>query len=359
MTSALRVLDLGTVSVPRSQAVYHGVASVMGDDDLPVLTLASPEKPYVCIGLHQDLEAEVDQAYCRSAGLPVLRRHVGGGAVYLDRDQLFFHFIYPRAEAPGRVADIYQRFAAPVVATYQSLGIAARLRPINDIHVEGRKIGGMGAAQIGDATVLVGSFMFDFDVATMARCLKVPSEKFRDKLHSTLTDYITTIRRELGRTLPREEVIATFRREIAARLDVQPQSDGLRPREEAAVVDWERQLLDPEWLEQPGRRRFAEGVKITGGVSLGEGVHKAAGGLIRARLLSRDGHIADLDISGDFTCIPASGVSELCRRLRGEDLAGDLAAAIGGYLQQLDLDLPGVTAQDLAAGITAAFKPAD
>jgi len=182
----LRVLDLGLVSAPRSQALFHGIASVMRAGDDPVLTLVSPERPYVCIGMHQDVVAEVDEAYCRDAGLPVLRRHVGGGAVYLDHNQLFFHFIYPVNKAPRRVTDLYAHFVAPVLATYQALGIAARLRPINDIHVNDRKIGGTGAAQIGDATIFVGSFMLDFDVETMARCLKVPSEKFRDKLRGTL-----------------------------------------------------------------------------------------------------------------------------------------------------------------------------
>ena len=44
------------------------------------------------------------------------------------------------------------------------------------------QLGGTGAASIAEATVMVGSFMFDFDTQTMVHCLKVPSEKFRDKL---------------------------------------------------------------------------------------------------------------------------------------------------------------------------------
>ena len=62
-------------------------------------------------------------------------------------------------------------FIEPVVRTYRELGVQADYRPINDIHVAGRKIGGTGAASIGEATVMAGSFMFDFDTATMAKCL--------------------------------------------------------------------------------------------------------------------------------------------------------------------------------------------
>ena len=111
---------------------------------------------------------------------------------------MFFHFMYPRAKAPEYAVNLYPMFIEPAVRTYRQLGVDAEYRPINDIQVAGRKIGGTGAASIGEATVMVGSFMFDFDTATMARCLKVPSEKFRDKLKTTLDDYMTTMAKELA-----------------------------------------------------------------------------------------------------------------------------------------------------------------
>ncbi|MDE1897710.1 MAG: lipoate--protein ligase family protein [Xanthomonadaceae bacterium] len=357
MSLALRVLDLGSVPVVRSQAVYHGIAEAMRAGDDPVLTLVSPDAPYVCIGMHQDVAAEVDEEYCRQAGLPILRRQVGGGAVYLDRNQLFFHFISPRETVPRRVTDIYAFHVAPVLAAYQALGIPARLRPINDIHVNDRKIGGTGAAQIGDATVFVGSFMLDFDTATMARCLKVPSEKFRDKLRSTLQDYITTIRRELGQVPPRETLTTLFRLHVARHFGAALRDDKLRPEEEAAIVAWEQKLQTTDWLRQPGTRRVPEGIKITGGMHLGEGVHKAPGGLLRVCLLSRDDRVAEAHISGDFTCLPASGIETLSGALAGMDLRDDLPTRIDPLMTSLGLDMPGVTALDLATALHNAHRP--
>ena len=92
----LRVLDFGFVSALRSQAVYHGVADTITPDGEPVLTLVNPDTPYVCVGVHQEIGKEVDEAFCAANGLPVYRRHVGGGAVYLDRNIA--------ALAPGAVA---------------------------------------------------------------------------------------------------------------------------------------------------------------------------------------------------------------------------------------------------------------
>ncbi len=82
------------------------------------LILLSPASPYVCIGFHQNVEQEVDLAFCREQGIPVFRREVGGGAVYLDGGQLFFQLVLraddPRVPAPREV--FYRTFLAPVVA---------------------------------------------------------------------------------------------------------------------------------------------------------------------------------------------------------------------------------------------------
>ena len=355
MSSPLRVIDVGSVSAVRSQAVYHGVADAMAADGTPVLTLATPAEPYVCIGLHQSLEAEVDTGYCRRAGLPILRRYVGGGAVYLDSQQLFFHFIWPAARAPRGVSALYAHFVRPVLGAYRALGIPACLRPINDIHVHGRKIGGTGAAQIGAATVFVGSFLLDFDTAAMARCLRVPSEKFRDKLRSSLEDYMTTIRRELGSVPARQSIVAALLAAVRDEFGLAPGADALRAGEQAAVADWEARLLDPEFLQQAQRRRVAAAVKITGGVHLAESVYKAPGGLLRARVLYREGRLQDLDLSGDFTCFPASGIAALARALRGAAVDASLEALIDGHMRALGLDMPGVEPAHLAAALRQAL----
>jgi lipoate-protein ligase A len=349
------VLDFGYVPAIRSQAVYHGVARTITAQSDPVLTLVNPEDPYVCVGVHQEVAKEVDEAFCKSAGLQIIRRHVGGGAVYLDRNQMFFHFMFPRDKAPQFAANLYPRFIEPAVRTYRELGVAAEYRPINDIQVSGRKIGGTGAASIGEATVMVGSFMFDFDTETMSRCLKVPSEKFRDKLKQTLDDYMTTMSRELTSLPERETVKQRFLHHCAAVLAVEPAEDDPTARELQAIEDYEKALSDPAWTYRKGKRWSEMGIKISERTHLGEGSHKARGGLIRAHLLSRDDSVEDLVLSGDFTCLPEDGVEALGERLRGAELDQDkLTRAVEAAIVDLSLDLPGVEAGDLATAIMAA-----
>lgn len=351
----LRVLDFGLVPALRSQAIYHGLAETVGPHSDPILSLVSPATPYVCVGMHQDIGKEVDESYCAAQGLPVYRRHVGGGAVYLDQNQLFTHFVFPRNKAPDNAAQLYPMFIEPVVRTYREMGIPAAYRPVNDIQVEGRKIGGTGAASIGDATVMVGSFMLDFDTATMSKCLKVPSEKFRDKLRQTLDDYMTTMVKQLGAMPDRADLKARFLRHCADVLGMEPVLDQPTDAELAAIERAEVELADPEWADVQHRKLVAMGVKISAGTHLTESAYKAPGGLIRASLLDRDGVVADLVLSGDFTCLPPSGVDDLAVALRGTPLdAGALAAAADATIAGMKIELPGITGADIAAAVMAA-----
>ncbi|MBC7281432.1 lipoate protein ligase C-terminal domain-containing protein [Hoeflea sp.] len=353
----LRVLDFHRVSALRSQAVYHGIAETITETSDPVLCLVSPETPYVCVGMHQEIGKEVDEAFCAEKGIPIYRRHVGGGAVYLDENQLFTHFIYPRRKVPEFAINLYPMFIEPVVRTYQALGVNASYRPINDIQVDGRKIGGTGAASIGEATLMVGSFMYDFDTATMARCLKVPSEKFRDKLRQTLDDYMTTMAKELPTPPERAKLKALFLANCADVLGVEPVEDQPTAEEWAAIERAEVALTDPAWTNLQGRKLVELGVKISEGTHLTESMHKAPGGLIRVHLLGRDGKIGNLMISGDFTCLPPDGVDRLTTELTGVELSKDaIAEAAEAAMKALHVEMPGVSGADLATAVMAAAE---
>jgi lipoate---protein ligase len=353
-TVRLRVIDLGLVSALRSQAAWYGIAKRLGRSDDPVLTLCEPAEPYVCIGLNQDAGLELDRDFCAANGIGILRRRLGGGAVLLDSRQLIFHFIVPEHVAPRRPEQIYPHFIEPVLRTYRDFGIDARYRPLNDIHVDGRKIGGTAAALIGEAAVLGGMFLFDFDGAVMARCLRVPSEKFRDKLCAGLEDYVTSMRRLLGEAPPRGAVAASFVAHARCRLGLAAAAAAARPDEMAAIAAEERHLVDPQWLGRVGRKLVPAGVKLAAGVHLTEGRHKAPGGLLRARMLETDGAIAELELSGDVDCRPAAGLAALARHLRGARLDDPrLAERIASLMARLGVEAPGMSAGDVAAVIAA------
>ncbi len=114
----IRVIDAGNLSPARSQAIYHGVAHAWTDSTPDTILLVTPDRPYFCIGYHQDLDRELDADFCARHGIPVVRRELGGGAVYLDRNQLFVQWVMARDLLPAAIEESFRRFAAPLIATY-------------------------------------------------------------------------------------------------------------------------------------------------------------------------------------------------------------------------------------------------
>jgi lipoate-protein ligase A len=351
---SIRLLDLGDVAPLRSQTVYHAVAYAMTEQSLDTIILVSPTQPYVCIGYHQDLEKEVDLAYCQAHGLPVVRREVGGGAVYLDNGQVFAQWIFHPGQLPGNLEERFALYMQPLVETYQALGIDAYQRPINDIHVGGKKIGGTGAAQMGPVEVVVGSLMFTFDKAVMARVLKVPSEKMRDKVFESLEQYMTTMSEQLETVPDRKLVKQLYVQKSAAALGAEIVPGAWTAEEEAAAVELDARFTSDEWLYQKGGLRQA-GVKIHEDVRVVEGAFKAPGGLIRVTGRLRAGRIDDLTFSGDFTLLPASAVGALEQAVRGLDVRREaLAARLQEVYQALGIRSPGVTPDHFAEAVVSA-----
>ncbi|MCX2726786.1 lipoate--protein ligase [Thermomicrobium sp. 4228-Ro] len=352
----LRVVDLGLVSPVRSQSVYHAVGYAFHRETPPTILLVSTTSPYVSIGFHQDAEREVDLTYCQREGLPVIRREVGGGAVYLDHNQVFTQWIFPRDLVPLRLEERFAWYVRPLIETYRQWGIDATWRPINDIHVRGRKIGGTGAASIGEAEILVGSLMLDFDTQRMSRVLKVASEKMRDKLFESLEEYMTTMRRELGTLPDRDAVVHTYLECCAAWLGAELEVGSLTPDEEAIAAELDERFASEEWLYQKGGLR-QPGITIQADVRLHEAALKVPGGLIRVIVRTHRGRIDDVSISGDFTLLPALGLAAIEQALRGlRARREELAARVREVYRALGLQSPGVSADDFAAAVMLALE---
>ena len=66
--------------------------------------------------------------------------------MFLDNGQLFTQWIFHKEDLSASLEERFKLYIDPLVATYQELGINATHRPINDVHVEGKKIGGTGVA---------------------------------------------------------------------------------------------------------------------------------------------------------------------------------------------------------------------
>ena len=342
----MELFNLGKVPWEESQLIYHALAKLGRES----LCLVSPATPYVCIGFHQDVEQEVDLEFCESNNIPVFRREVGGGAVFLDGNQLFFQLIIQRDNpiAPKRIDAFYKKFLQPVIEVHRRIGLEVKYKPVNDLVIETRKISGTGAAEIGDSIVFVGNLILDFDYETMSRVLKIPDEKFRDKVKKTIEDNLSTIRRELGaqKTEQWDEqalncmMVEEFEKLLGPLTPVNKNDELL-----AKMKALETSMINDTWLFQKGKRVEGRVVKVRSGLNVVQRMHKAAGGLIRAEFTIEDGKYKGVAISGDFFCFPRDSVDRLAALL--EDCAAEnVSNLVSDFYQTAEIEIPGVTVDD-------------
>jgi lipoate-protein ligase A len=345
----MKLCRLETVSWQDSQLLYHALPRLGRE----ALILLSPSSPYVCLGYFQDVEQEVDVEFCRQNNIPIFRREVGGGGVYLDGQQLFYQLVIHRDNplTPASKDAFYRQFLQAPIEAYRALGIPAEYKPVNDIIAGGRKISGNGVAEIGDYIVFVGNLIVDFNYEMMSRVLRVPDEKFRDKVYKTLHDNLSTVKRELGSAPPREQLwdlLGTKFAQVLGPLEVQTAvDDEWRAKADALAP----QFLSDEWLYQKKRPRADREVRIRAGVEVRQKVYKATGGLIRATTEVQDGVIASISISGDFFFFPEEKLTDLETALAGIPVA-EAEQAIAKFHAEQNVESPGVTPADFAQVIS-------
>lgn len=189
----IRLLNLGALPGWETQAIYHALAERMDVDTPDTIILCRPATPYLCIGYHQVLENIFDSQVCASRGLPVFRRQIGGGATYLDSNQVFYQCIFHHSRMPVMLKDIYQFALSAPVRTLRRLGLPAELCETNEIEVAGRRIAGTGGGRIGEAVVVVGNLLLDFDFETMAAVWRTPHPSFRLLAAKALRESLTRL----------------------------------------------------------------------------------------------------------------------------------------------------------------------
>lgn len=328
MPEIWRLVNLGARDGYFIQTVYEAVAKSVGSGKQPpTVNLVYPSKPYVCVGVHQLPDLEVDVEYCRENGIPIVRRQVGGGAVYLDGNQHFYHVILPRSHrlAQASVRKFFENLLKPVVCFYKSYGLNASYKPVNDVVINGRKASGNGAATLHDSVVLIGNVILDFDAERAARVLRVPDEKLRSHLVSSMKEWVTSLRKELGYTPPRDEVINRLVSCFEAELNVKLEEGVLSAEEVEEAARLSEKFRNPEWLYAVayGRedivKRYDPSERL---VKIREGhyvlyLDHREEKTIRLVVEAVEGRVGCVIVSGDFFVTPPEALSKLNELMQG------------------------------------------
>lgn len=268
--------------------------TALNDRRQAALRLYNYQDHCVLSGRFQDLATEIDVDKCKELGYPFSRRLTGGGAIIMGGDQLGIclatHSDFVSYE---HVRELYHLFSKPVINALSDLGINASFRSKNDLEVDGKKIAGLGVHISPEGGIQFHtSLLIDLDVDVMLKVLKIPVQKYADKvLVRSVEQRTTTINRETGGNYQlneiREMIAGAFSSFFGAELEPAPFS----VEEKLSINQLEEDKYnDAGWLFQHSPQDDMTGV----------GIKKTSGGLLRTYIGLKGNTIKSVMITGDY-----------------------------------------------------------
>jgi lipoate-protein ligase A len=146
----------------------------------PAFRTWATELATVVVGRGVRIPEEVDETFCREAGIPIVRRPSGGRSVLIGPGTLQYTFVLPislaqdLASIPGtkRLCNrlLIAALAHAAVRTSKTIVEDAS----GDLVVGGRKFAGVALRRRRNAVLLHGTLLLDADVELIARALHHP-----------------------------------------------------------------------------------------------------------------------------------------------------------------------------------------
>ncbi|OLT19401.1 lipoate--protein ligase [Actinomadura sp. CNU-125] len=229
---------------PQEPAVHMALDQVLAEEVAagrrpPTLRVWEWASPAVIIGSFQSLRNEVDAVEAARAGVEVVRRISGGGAMFVEPGNTITYSLYaPESLVAGMsFAESYAFLDDWVLGALGELGVEAWYRPLNDIASDQGKIAGAAQKRLAAGAVLHHVTMaYDIDAAKMTRVLRIGREKISDKGIASANKRVDPLRRQTG--LPREEIIERMIGHFRGRYGLvadRPTEDELRLAEKYAA----------------------------------------------------------------------------------------------------------------------------
>lgn len=254
--------------------------------------------PTVICGRNQHIAKEVDLDYCQRAGIDVVRRRSGGGAVFADRDNFMFSYI----TSSENVTEVFAAYTAMIAGILRSLGLDAEASGRNDITIGGRKVSGNAFYHLPGRSIAHGTMLYDFNPEYLSKALTPSRAKLESKGVKSVPMRVTSLCRE-GLDIPPRE----FERYTIARLTDSEYT--LTPNDVKAVEEIEASYYRPSFLRIHPEQKSASDVRK-------HAIIPGAGEFCLEYSRDASGRMSCIRISGDFF-MKSDIADTLCRNLEG------------------------------------------
>ena len=133
--------------------------------------------PAIVCGKHQLIESEVNMDYVRKIGVPIYRRHSGGGTIFADEGCFMFTFI----KRTGKRDDVFRECLSSVVEAFHEIGLDTELSGRNDLMFRGKKFSGNAYYRNENGSILHGTLLYKTDIEQLVRTITPDNEKLISK----------------------------------------------------------------------------------------------------------------------------------------------------------------------------------
>lgn len=222
----------------------------MKNKQTPTLRFYGWEKPAVSLGYFQNIQHEINDAECRTAGVDVVRRLTGGKAVF-HNDEITYSISAGNREKyfPDDILGTYKVISQCLAAGLAHLGIKACLADTdqpaknaglksccfsvpsgNELLVAGRKICGSAQTRIKKCFLQHGSLLLTFDPLKTAQLI-LPS--FSSEQLALLRQSVTAVNEEIPAPLDPQSICVELQKGFRDVFGVEIEEGCMTPAEEA------------------------------------------------------------------------------------------------------------------------------
>ena len=193
--------------------------------------------------------------YVRKIGVPIYRRHSGGGTIFADEGCFMFTFI----KRTGKRDDVFRECLSSVVDAFHEIGLDTELSGRNDLMFRGKKFSGNAYYRNENGSILHGTLLYKTDIEQLVRTITPDNEKLISKGIESVRQRVINVGDYMD--LGRDQLMRHLENSIA------PARVTLPPDEFTDVCRIEPEYLSDEWMwgNNPpytfkNKQRFAWGV---------------------------------------------------------------------------------------------------